>query len=209
MDKVTEAAVNEVVEKYNPHTVIVYGSRARGDAKDDSDVDLVCFMDAPPYHEDIRQLPTCYLDAFLYPTEALSTIEPFIKLKGAFCAVDRLGYGEKLLGEVKACVQKGPVALPTETVNNIIALRLKVLDSVIRDNSIVSQHKRLRLQCDLLETYFLLRGQWYLGPKHGLSWLKMHDTTAYMQFERLYQDPYNDALLKELTHSVLQYGIDL
>ncbi len=32
MDK-AELAVNEMVKKYDPHTVIVYGSRARGDRR--------------------------------------------------------------------------------------------------------------------------------------------------------------------------------
>ena len=61
MDEITEFAVKEVVEKYNPHTVIIYGSRARGDATEESDVDMACFLDSPSISEDFRDVNGIFL----------------------------------------------------------------------------------------------------------------------------------------------------
>jgi predicted nucleotidyltransferase len=40
-----EEAVNRIVEQFHPAKIILFGSRARGSAKRDSDVDLLVVMD--------------------------------------------------------------------------------------------------------------------------------------------------------------------
>jgi uncharacterized protein len=53
----TSDRVGQTIEEYqarlaeilgdNLHTVILYGSRARGDAAEDSDIDVLCVMEGP------------------------------------------------------------------------------------------------------------------------------------------------------------------
>ncbi|MFA0553045.1 nucleotidyltransferase family protein [Vibrio lentus] len=83
MDKATELAVNEMVKKYDPHTVIVYGSRARGDATAESDVDLACFIDGSQTFEDTSDRNGVFIDAWIYPTDAMNSVGDFIKLHQA------------------------------------------------------------------------------------------------------------------------------
>lgn len=49
-DAVPVLLLNQVVSVFHPRRVILFGSRARGDAREDSDIDLVVELDddAPP-----------------------------------------------------------------------------------------------------------------------------------------------------------------
>ncbi|WP_061509519.1 nucleotidyltransferase family protein [Endozoicomonas montiporae] len=112
MDKITRLALEDITDKYQPHTVIVYGSRARGDASPDSDIDIACFMDHPPVTRDARQFNGCYLDAWVYPTASMNNVsEEFLKFDSGLCVVDQRGLGEPLLEEVRRVLSEGPEPL--------------------------------------------------------------------------------------------------
>ncbi|CAM2861453.1 nucleotidyltransferase family protein [Pseudoalteromonas distincta] len=198
MDKMTELAVNEVVDKYNPHTIIIYGSRARGDATDESDVDMACFLDSPPVPEDFRDSNGIFLDAWLYPTESMQNPVKFAQMGKAFCAIDRLGYGAKLLQEINVKINEGPVPLNHKEKRNIIELRLKTLKRVLKGD-LEGNHRRTYLQFNLLETYFHLRDKWFFGSKSSLTWLKENDHVAFTLFESVYNSPEDYEALKKLT----------
>ena len=199
MDSITKLAVKEVVEKYSPHTVVVYGSRARGDSTIESDIDIACFCDSINTFEDIRQFNGVCLDASVYPTEAMRDTNRFLKFDKALCAVDELGFGKKLLQRVRVRVQDGPVPLDQRDKLSIVELRLKSLKRASKGD-IEGNYKRSWLQFSLLETYFLLRGMWYLGPKQSLIWLMKNDQAAYALFDDVYQSPQNYDALKKLTY---------
>ena len=118
MDKIIKLAVKDISEKYQPHTIILYGSRARGDASPDSDIDIACFVDQPSATKDARILN---------------------------------GY-----------------------------------------------YRRTWLQFQLLEYYFSLRDQWFLGSKQSLRWLEKNDQTAFRLFSDTYKYPQNLQILKKL-----------
>ena len=198
MDKITELAVNEVVEKYNPHTIIIYGSRARDDATDESDVDMACFLDSPSVSEDFRDIDGIFLDAWIYPTESMNNISDFVKMGEAFCAVDKLGLGSQLLHKIKEKILEGPPPLTYKNKLNIIELRLKILKRAGKGD-IEGNHRRSWLQYNLLETYFTLRDKWFFGAKCSLSWLKDNDALAFELFKNVYQSPDDYESLKRLT----------
>lgn len=43
-DNIIQALVNEIVEHYHPHRIILFGSYARGNTRPESDVDLLVIM---------------------------------------------------------------------------------------------------------------------------------------------------------------------
>lgn len=198
MDKITTLAVNEVVEKYNPHTVIIYGSRARGDATDESDVDMACFLDSPSVSEDFRSFGGIFLDAWLYPTESMKNSDNFVQMGKAFCAVDKFGYGAKLLQEINKKIETGPKPLTEKEKFNIIELKIKNLKRAAKGD-IEGNHRRSYLQYDLLETYFHLRDKWFFGAKSSLTWLKENDEVAFSLFENVYRAPDDYEALTKLT----------
>ncbi|PCM44036.1 nucleotidyltransferase family protein [Marinobacter sp. ANT_B65] len=198
MDKTTKIAVNEVVNKYDPHTVIIYGSRARGDATEESDVDMACFLDSPRISEDFRDFEGIFLDAWIYPTESMKNPTHFVQMGAAFCAVDKLGYGSKLLKEINKIIKNGPDPLTKKEKLNIVELRIKNLKRVHKGD-VEGNHRRAGLQYNLLETYFILRDKWFFGAKSSLSWLKENDLIAFELFRNVYQNPDDYEALKELT----------
>ena len=58
----------------------------------------------------------------------------------------------------------------------------KMLDRA-REGDIEANYRRVWLLTSLLEDYFQLRDQWYLGPKKSLIWLKEHDPATYTAFD--------------------------
>ena len=47
MDGLVENIVAKIVEAYHPARIVLFGSRARGEARSDSDVDLLVVYDGP------------------------------------------------------------------------------------------------------------------------------------------------------------------
>jgi hypothetical protein len=58
----------------------------------------------------------------------------------------------------------------------------KMLDR-IRQGGTEGNFRRAWLLYQLLEDWFLLRGQWYPGPKEGLAWLAVNEPAIYQCFD--------------------------
>lgn len=46
-DEILAEAIRRIRERFNPRKILLFGSRARGDAREDSDFDLLVVMDDP------------------------------------------------------------------------------------------------------------------------------------------------------------------
>jgi hypothetical protein len=202
MDEITKIAISEMVKKYNPHTIIIYGSRARGDATVESDVDIACFLDDSAAFEDTRNHNGIFIDAWDYPTELMNDATQFIKFNQAYCAVDERGLGKKLLSKVSEEYKKGLTPLNEQDKTNIIELRLKILKQACKGN-LEGNYRKFWLQSDLLQTYFLLRRLWYFGPKQSFLWLETNDKVAYDLFSKVYDMPQSTEHLEALTSFVV------
>ncbi len=53
--KAIDQVVKQIVEKFKPQKIILFGSYARGNPRPESDVDLLVVMDAPKQSLDIRR----------------------------------------------------------------------------------------------------------------------------------------------------------
>jgi len=198
MDDISKQAIVEVCEKYDPHTVVLYGSRARGDATEESDIDIACFVENPSISKSAKQFQGCYLDLWIYSTESMNTWnDDFLRFEDGHCALDKYGFGSKLLEKVSQRVANGPDVLDPVDKKHIIEWSFKMLSRSAK-NDIEGNYRRAWLHFDLLESYFSLRDMWYFGPKKSLSWLKANDKKAFALFDKTYKEPQNLEALKQL-----------
>ena len=174
-----------VMMAHGCHTVILYGSRARGDATVESDVDLVAVRDEGPALRDARVVDGLYLDAFVYPESTFRTLEPsLLRLLGGAVIRERGGFGTALLAQVQELYDRGPPPLPDDERHALMVWARKMLDRIHTRHDVEGDYRRMYLLVRALEDYFGLRNIWYRGEKEAFAWLRQHDAQAYALFER-------------------------
>lgn len=186
MDDLLLRVVIDLQEKYNPHTIILYGSRARGDHTPTSDIDVVCFVKGATPIEDARNFEGFYLDAWVYSSDVMSASNSeLLRVADGYCLYDSEGRGEVFLKELQQRIEQGPKQLSASEIQHTKQWVYKMLERS-KSSDVESLYRRYWLAVDLLQIYFDLRGQWYFGPKKGLAWLREHDFVGYQLFSQVY-----------------------
>jgi hypothetical protein len=181
-----ETVLEEIRRAHAPHTIILYGSHARGDATPDSDLDFAAFADVETMSRDARQWRGMFLDGFVYPSAvaAAETLEPeLLKLVGGRVLLDDRGLAGPLLDRLAAMDREPP---PPATEDHCQMLRIwarKMLPRIARGD-VEAHYRRHWLLYQLLEDYFTLRGERYRGPKLALAMLRQDRPQTFAAFER-------------------------
>lgn len=174
-----------VMTAHGCHTVILYGSRARGDATAQSDVDLMCVRDEGDTARDARIVDGLYLDAFVYPESTFKTLEPsLLRLLGGVVIHERGKFGSGLLAQVQELHDRGPLPMREDERRALMLWSRKMLDRIAARPDVEGDYRRMYLLVRALEDYFGLRNIWYRGEKQALAWLRQHDAEAHALFAR-------------------------
>lgn len=179
------ALVAELVSAHGVHTIILYGSRARGDATEESDIDVATFSPVATTLRDARVWNGIYLDAFVYP-EAIATAildEELLKLQTARVLLDERGLAVPLLERIAERVRGGPTPITDDDRQMRIAWAHKTVER-IRRGDLEAHYRSHQLLFQLLEDYYALRGRWYRGPKESFAAMRADDPTTFALFER-------------------------
>jgi predicted nucleotidyltransferase len=199
-----ERVALEAADRHGCHTVILYGSWARGDATPASDVDVLCARDDGPSFRDARLVDGVYLDAFVYPKSALEKIDAeMLRLLGGVVLRERDRIGTALLERVQALHARGPDPLTDDMRQVQVVWAHKTLER-IRNEDVDGRYRRMHLLIQALEDYFTRRKRWFPGSKEGLPWLLQNDPPAHALFEAAYAANATHASLLELVRAV--YG---
>jgi predicted nucleotidyltransferase len=173
-----------MADAHGCHTVVLYGSRARGDVDEGSDVDLLFVRDDGPSFRDSRVIDGVFFDAFVYPRDAVATVDvPLLRILGGLVLRERDGEGTALLSRVRDRFDKGPDPLPADDQTARIVWAHKMLTRIQASDGVEADYRRMELAVQALEDYFLLRTLWYRGPKVAFPWLLTHDDAAHQAFE--------------------------
>ena len=193
------------MEAHGCHTAILYGSRARGDATPQSDVDLICVRETGAAVRDARIVDGVYLDAFIYAEAGLKTLEPsLLRILGGVVICERGGFGSALLAQIQEFDGRGPAPLPDDERGALVVWSQKMLDRFRGQHGLDANYRRMFLLVRALEDYFLLRNAWFRGEKEALAWLLQHDRSAYILFERAADSGATDSAFSDLVRAV--YG---
>ncbi|MEJ7602443.1 MAG: nucleotidyltransferase domain-containing protein [Kofleriaceae bacterium] len=195
--------IAELRRAHAAHTIILYGSRARGDATADSDIDVATFADVATMTRDARPWVGLYLDGFVYPTE-VATAEPLdpdlLKFVGARVLVDDRGLAGPLLARLTALDREPPPPAAADHRQMLRVWSRKMLSRIQRGD-VEAHYRRHWLLYQLLEDYFTLRGERYRGPKLALAGLLRDRPATFAAFER--------ALAPDAPHAALEALVDV
>lgn len=190
---------DELTQRHGAHTILLYGSHADGSASPASDYDLAGFADVPRTLRDARVVQGRYLDAFIYPEALLSqpTVEN-LHMRGAVVLTQRGELATQFLAKLDALHAAGPEPKPEDELQAVRTWAWKMLARLERGD-VEGNYRRHWLLMALLEDYYLLRHQWYLGPKKSLLALQQADPPTYAAFDAALRP---DAQVQALRHLV-------
>jgi len=207
MDPDLHSLADALCAKHHAHTVILYGSRAHGAPRGSSDIDMFVLRDEGPATSDHRRWEGIWLDAWIHPlADTEHPEEGLLRLCGGRVLRQRDGLGDALLARLEAMRDAGPPPL-TEEKRALCTTWLEKTAARVHEASPDDLEARLRrgaLLGEALESYFVLRGQWFPGPRAALGWLAEHDTITHACFAAALREPQGD--LDALVQRVIVVG---
>jgi predicted nucleotidyltransferase len=175
--------LKDLVLEHEAHTVLLYGSRADGSAREDSDYDVAAFGPVTEPFRIARRFNGAYLDVWVYPESELQ-ISPgveHLRLRGSKILLQRDSEADAFLSRLEQYFLQGPRPLrPGEGAARKVWAH-KTLARAVRGDP-EGNYRRLELIQVLLENYFHVRGRWYQGSNKSLLWLQQFDPPAFRSF---------------------------
>jgi hypothetical protein len=117
-DDIIAALMQRLQTEFGSHTIILYGSRARGDAEPDSDYDVAGFSDAVTSVRRITGLwRGALLDVFVHPSERLARAdEDMLYMRGGRVLCERGTLGTEFLAALDRLSAEPPEPLAADEI---------------------------------------------------------------------------------------------
>lgn len=206
-DLFLQAAVNELISKYKCHTVLLYGSHARGDATAKSDYDLMGVRKSGSKVRFAEKRKGTYLDVFIFPQKDLRKVtEQFLYMKEAIVVFEAGTFGSQFVEKIKVLAKKPYQPLPPDEIKIRRVWAHKMLER-IEVGDVEGNYRRSWLHEALLVDYFEIRKKRYSGSKEAFAWLKKSDLASYKLFEKVLAKPMDLGLLKKLVERVTKLKV--
>ena len=191
----------EELKTHGVHTIILYGSRARGDFTSSSDIDMLGFRDEGEEERIARwdEAYRCYLDIFIEPVQAFN--DAYLRLFGGKILLDKDDFGKQLLAEVNRVMQK-PFQLSKNEWQSRVIWYKKMIERA-KKQDIEGLYRHQWVLHTLIEDFFAFRGMHYLGPKQGFQYLKKHHPEIYLTYEKALLSPNHVEILKALVDMIV------
>ncbi len=175
----TGGIVRYLKEKYQPETILVYGSFADGSNNRNSDFDALVITEQGRGH-DASAVAGVILDVFLYPPEHFAgdfDVEEVVQCFDGKLLLDKNGLGERLLARVREYLA---AYRPKERqlVEQDLDWCQKMLGRCVRGDAegFYRWHWLLK---DSLEIYCDVRGRYFFGPKKALRAMAQEDSESF------------------------------
>lgn len=170
-----EKIIQSLKEKYQPLSLIVYGSYADGTNGEGSDFDCLIVSRVQGISHDTSIVHGVQLDAFIYAPEELDALNPYdlVQIENGSVVMDTHGIAILLKEKVRAYLRNLPEKSHDEILSTMEWLE-KMAKRTVRGDA-EGYFRWHWLLCDSLELYCDLRGTRYLGPKKSLAFIERKD----------------------------------
>lgn len=201
-DALLVSLIEELIKKHKCYSVILYGSRARGDATNSSDYDLMGVRKSGKSYRVAEKRNGTYLDIFIYPEKALERVDDsFLYMNGGMVLYEKEKFGTTFLKKLKLISKKKYKPLSSNEIEVRKVWLHKMFDR-ISVGDIEGNYRRSWLHESLLIEYFNIRRKRYLGSKQSFEYLKKNDPKIFTLFEKVLQNPLDFVVLKRLVEKV-------
>lgn len=206
-DPILSAIVDELITKHRCHTVVLYGSRARGQVTLTSDYDVMGVRSRGSELRIAKKQEGFFWDVFVYPEKDLKNIDGKVfDLKHAKVLYQEGKYGTDLIRRIKKGL-KIPFKKHSQFEIDVVKVWAQKELERCRINDTQGLYRRIEFLGALVDHYFYVRQKRYLGPKAGLETMQKNDPTTFKLVKRAFKYPTNLSFLKAAATKV--YKTDL
>ncbi|MFA5960979.1 MAG: nucleotidyltransferase domain-containing protein [Tatlockia sp.] len=201
-DVVLRSIVEELKNKYHCHTVILYGSRARGDYTPTSDYDVAGISQSSEKHRIARfdPLHNVYHDIFIYSENDFSTLqEEYLNMSDGKVIIEANNFGKNLLNQLKHFEP----ALISENEIQTRKVWYKKMAARAAVGDIEGKYRHIWAIFAILEDYFVFRAMRYEGPKKAFQYLEQHDPKTLALFNKALNNMQDVEILNKLIASIV------
>jgi len=191
----------EELKSHGVHTIILYGSRARGDFTPTSDIDIIGFRNQGENFRIARwdKKYQCYLDIFVETFKELD--ESYFKLAEGKVLLEQDDFGKELIDKVKL-----EILLPNVLSRNELEMRAVWYQKMVERAKTQDIEGLYRYQWALnalIDDYFVFRGKHFFGPKQGFQYLKKYNPKCYDLYLSALQSTLEISKLQALVNAII------
>ncbi|MBC7427132.1 MAG: hypothetical protein H7336_00880 [Bacteriovorax sp.] len=172
--------------KYDIHCAILYGSRTTEAYFSDSDYDILSIRTSGDRIREVFSFDNKVVDLIVDTGDLIHSPENYMYLWSSQILLDENGFGVKLLEAHRNYLNQPALKLPP---NRIIQRKKQIKDELkyIKRGGELGHYRHHDLLAKILPLYFNLIGEWYLGDKHALNWLKLNRPDLFSTFAQAFQ----------------------
>lgn len=166
-----DSVITMLKNKYGIHCVILYGSRTTEIFFPESDYDILAIRKSGERVREVFIFENKNIDLIVDTESLINTPENYSYLWSCQILMDEEGFGQKLVESHQNYLSRPALKLPLNRINQ---RKKKIRDEIkyIKRSDVLGHYRQHELLAKILPLYFNLIGQWYLGDKHALNWLK-------------------------------------
>lgn len=185
-----ERLIDYLLEKYNPLSLVVYGSYSNHTNNPQSDFDALLICKSGECIHDTAVVDGVQLDAFVYSQtylEALENYSEIIQIYGGCIVKDTNNAAAELLAKVKDYV----LNFPRKSQMEKQALKVWCYKMLRRSQRADAEglYRWHWLLVDSLQIYCDMRDMFYFGPKKTLGYLQQQDPAGYEKYSEALRSP--------------------